>query len=57
MERFQANKYLTKRGKCELAKSLNLTEKRITNWYNNMRQMKVAAAAAAEGTSSQSARE
>ena len=45
MERFQANQYLTKKEKRELAMSLSLTEQRIAHWYTKMRYKK-----AAEGT-------
>ena len=42
MERFQANQYLTRREKRELAKSMNMEEKRIAIWYSNMRRKKAA---------------
>ena len=42
MERFQANKYLLKRERRELAMSLNIEEKRIDIWYFNMHRKKAA---------------
>ena len=49
MERFQANEYLTKEEKHELAMSLNITEGKIANWYTRRRRKNVA-----EGVLSQS---
>ena len=42
MERFQANQYLTKGEKRELAMSMNIEEKRIATWFDNMLQKKAA---------------
>ena len=42
MERFQANEYLTKEVKHELAMALSMKEISIANWYSKMRQKKAA---------------
>ena len=40
MERFQANAYLTKEEIHQLASSLNMRERTVKNWFNNMRRVK-----------------
>ena len=37
MERFQANPYVRKEEKCELAKSLNITKEKIKVWFEYRR--------------------
>ena len=38
MKTFQGKPYLDKKEKCQLAKSLNVSEKRIQVWYYNRRK-------------------
>ena len=40
MERFQANAYLTKEEKRQLAITLNMRERTVHNWFRNMRRVK-----------------
>ena len=42
METFQAKEYPTNEEKYQLAKSLNLTIKKVKNWFNYIRGRKVA---------------
>ena len=42
MKWFQANKNITKEVRRELAKSLNVNEEKIANWYYSMRLKKAA---------------
>ena len=48
MERFQTNKYLTKKEKHELSLLLNMEEHKIAMWYTEMRRSKPS-----KGTSTQ----
>ena len=41
MEKFQSNPYLSRKEVCHLALSLNITKKRIENWFNYRRHRKV----------------